>query len=267
MSCKSNHSDEDLLDMNSDAESEYKSDCDELEKNNSDGEEEDEKEDEHREEDSDVESDEDESEQEIKGLRKETEFNTDKDIDIPKHKAFSTVWNGFVRSKRKRKIIVPDEKKYRKKCLEYLDEIIDDYDRSKTLERYIYYFVCEKHTSWNELAFRTAYSSKVRSIAFNLTNKNNPNFLKKFENHEISVKKLPYMKHYEIFPEMYAPIFEKLAHKHMTKRLDENAPDGLFQCGKCRSMKTSYYSLQTRSADEPMTTYVNCLKCGTRWKE
>jgi DNA-directed RNA polymerase subunit M/transcription elongation factor TFIIS len=42
--------------------------------------------------------------------------------------------------------------------------------------------------------------------------------------------------------------------------------EGLFKCGKCKSNKTEYYQLQTRSADEPMTTYVTCRGCGNRWK-
>lgn len=41
---------------------------------------------------------------------------------------------------------------------------------------------------------------------------------------------------------------------------------GLFKCGKCKSTKTSYYQMQTRSADEPMTTYVTCMNCLSRWK-
>lgn len=42
--------------------------------------------------------------------------------------------------------------------------------------------------------------------------------------------------------------------------------NGLFKCGKCKSVKTTYYQMQTRSADEPMTTYVTCKNCGHRWK-
>jgi DNA-directed RNA polymerase subunit M/transcription elongation factor TFIIS len=41
---------------------------------------------------------------------------------------------------------------------------------------------------------------------------------------------------------------------------------GQFKCGKCKSVKTTYDQLQTRSADEPMTTYVTCLGCSNRWK-
>jgi transcription elongation factor S-II len=42
--------------------------------------------------------------------------------------------------------------------------------------------------------------------------------------------------------------------------------EGQFKCGKCKSKKTDYYQMQTRSADEPMTTYVTCKACGNRWK-
>jgi DNA-directed RNA polymerase subunit M/transcription elongation factor TFIIS len=49
-------------------------------------------------------------------------------------------------------------------------------------------------------------------------------------------------------------------------RAKEEDYEGLFKCGKCKSKKTTYYQMQTRSADEPMTTYVTCKDCGNRWK-
>lgn len=48
-------------------------------------------------------------------------------------------------------------------------------------------------------------------------------------------------------------------------RMDEEY-EGAFKCRKCGSKKTTYYQLQTRSADEPMTTYVTCLGCDNHWK-
>ena len=41
---------------------------------------------------------------------------------------------------------------------------------------------------------------------------------------------------------------------------------GLFKCPKCKHKKTTYYSMQTRSADEPMTNFITCLHCEHRWK-
>ena len=47
---------------------------------------------------------------------------------------------------------------------------------------------------------------------------------------------------------------------------EEKATTDMFQCSRCRKRKCTYYQMQTRSADEPMTTYVNCVKCNKRWK-
>ena len=41
---------------------------------------------------------------------------------------------------------------------------------------------------------------------------------------------------------------------------------GLFRCGRCKSYKTTYYQMQTRSADEPMTVFITCHACDNRWK-
>lgn len=41
--------------------------------------------------------------------------------------------------------------------------------------------------------------------------------------------------------------------------------EGIEDCKKCGSNKVSSYSVQTRSADEGMTTFCTCLSCNARW--
>jgi DNA-directed RNA polymerase subunit M/transcription elongation factor TFIIS len=41
---------------------------------------------------------------------------------------------------------------------------------------------------------------------------------------------------------------------------------GMFTCKRCYKKKVTYTQAQTRSADEPMTTFFCCLECGNRWK-
>lgn len=47
---------------------------------------------------------------------------------------------------------------------------------------------------------------------------------------------------------------------------DTQAETDQFKCGRCHQRKCKYYQLQTRSADEPMTTFVTCINCNNRWK-
>jgi len=67
----------------------------------------------------------------------------------------------------------------------------------------------------------------------------------------------------------YAKEIEIGIHKQLRKEYMNNEKknqDGFFKCGRCKSMKTTYYQMQTRSADEPMTVFVSCLNCERNWK-
>jgi len=47
---------------------------------------------------------------------------------------------------------------------------------------------------------------------------------------------------------------------------EQQAETDAFQCGRCKQRKCRYRQAQTRSADEPMTTFVTCTNCNHRWK-
>lgn len=42
--------------------------------------------------------------------------------------------------------------------------------------------------------------------------------------------------------------------------------ESLLVCGACGQNKVAYFQKQTRSADEPLTTFCRCSACGKRWK-
>ena len=41
--------------------------------------------------------------------------------------------------------------------------------------------------------------------------------------------------------------------------------EGIAECQKCGSKRTFSNQMQTRGADEPMTTFTCCAKCGHKW--
>ncbi len=55
---------------------------------------------------------------------------------------------------------------------------------------------------------------------------------------------------------------EKTYNKYAGKQVQE----GILKCPRCKSMKTEYIEVQTRSADEPTTKKCTCNDCDYRWK-
>lgn len=43
--------------------------------------------------------------------------------------------------------------------------------------------------------------------------------------------------------------------------------EGVLECIKCKSKRVFSTSVQTRAADEPMTTIAHCTKCGSQWTQ
>jgi len=118
-------------------------------------------------------------------------------------------------------------------------------------------------------SFRQRYIHKAIGLdMFNL--QTNQGLRESVQNGTIGLKNLITMTPYEMNPDLWNPVFERVAYKALRKQITTDAtqaPDGAFTCGKCKSKKTSYYQLQTRSADEPMTCFIQCIACGSRWKQ
>lgn len=56
-----------------------------------------------------------------------------------------------------------------------------------------------------------------------------------------------------------------------TKDIQSAKPEDLaesdqYECKRCHKRMVKLYQMQTRSADEPMTTFVTCVNCGNRWR-
>lgn len=122
---------------------------------------------------------------------------------------------------------------------------------------------------WNHL-FKSLYINRAISILTNLNPNSqikNRNLMRRLLQGKIDEFQLCNMTPQEMFPEKWEEWMK--THTPDESRIfksQEQSAEGLFMCGKCRTKKTTYTQAQTRSADEPMTTFVTCLNCGNRWK-
>lgn len=151
-----------------------------------------------------------------------------------------------------------------------INNIINNPNYSENLEKGIYNYTvltCKNKNivkKWNNKYFVHIYTDKLRTVLNNLENEY---ILNKIKNKEIRIHEVAFMTHQELMPQKWDHLikFKNKKDLNLYEPIIEASTDN-FTCRKCKSKKCSYYQLQTRSADEPMTTFVNCIECGNRWK-
>jgi len=124
---------------------------------------------------------------------------------------------------------------------------------------------------WDNLLFKHLYVSKIRSFYSNIAEdsyvKNNT-FKSKILNGDIKIENISELSVYDICPENWAELLDKKIKRDKLKyEMKPKAMTDQFKCRKCSGRSCSYYEVQTRSADEPMTQFISCLDCGNRWKQ
>jgi DNA-directed RNA polymerase subunit M/transcription elongation factor TFIIS len=185
-------------------------------------------------------------------------------------------------------MIVQNPENFRTNVKIILGDMLDYYKYGDNLEKGIYNFTLLESDKrniikkWNNTYFIQIYVNKYRTIYNNLKN-DNVKYL--ITEKKIKPHKLAFMTHQEMLPEKWNKLIEDIKIKNNNKytpKLEASTSD--FECIKCMDIERkkakkekreidsstftqcTYYQLQTRSADEPMTTFVTCIKCNTRWK-
>ena len=122
--------------------------------------------------------------------------------------------------------------------------------------------------TWESPQYRYRYTTRALSLEQNISNPDNPDLARTLLNRELGLKKFAGMHPMEMFPGRWEEAFERAAKLQLARAgYADGHADGAVQCSKCKSMKTSYISMQTRSADEPMTLFFSCHGCGKRWRQ
>uniref|UniRef100_A0A8D0HTK0 Transcription elongation factor n=1 Tax=Sphenodon punctatus TaxID=8508 RepID=A0A8D0HTK0_SPHPU len=113
------------------------------------------------------------------------------------------------------------------------------------------------------------YKNRVRSRISNLKDSKNPELRKNVLCGAITAEQIAVMTSEEMasneLKEIRKAMTKEAIREHQMAKTGGTQTD-LFTCGKCKKKNCTYTQVQTRSSDEPMTTFVVCNECGNRWK-
>ncbi|NXD65088.1 TCEA2 protein, partial [Eolophus roseicapillus] len=113
------------------------------------------------------------------------------------------------------------------------------------------------------------YKNRVRSRISNLKDSKNPELKKNVLCGAITPEQIAVMTSEEMasneLKEIRKAMTKEAIREHQMAKTGGTQTD-LFTCGKCKKKNCTYTQVQTRSSDEPMTTFVVCNECGNRWK-
>ena len=153
---------------------------------------------------------------------------------------------------------------FRDKVRTRLSETIPDKLTCANIELGVYNYAIktavERHIvkRWSNTSFTELYISKMKSVMFNLS----PELIASLS----EPQQIAFMTHQEMRPDKWGAMIDKQTKKHehmVTNRIQATTSD--FTCEKCKQNNCTYYQMQIRSADEPMTTFVTCTDCEIRW--
>ncbi|XP_028327323.1 transcription elongation factor A protein 3 isoform X2 [Gouania willdenowi] len=113
------------------------------------------------------------------------------------------------------------------------------------------------------------YKNRVRSRISNLKDPKNPGLRRNVLAGSIDLSRIASMSAEEMasdeLKQLRNVLTQEAIREHQMAKTGGTSTD-LLQCGKCKKRNCTYNQVQTRSADEPMTTFVLCNECGNRWK-
>lgn len=165
----------------------------------------------------------------------------------------------------------------RNKCSKMLSKQLDDEKKSRLIEKDIYNSVIsysKKNNikrSWECVAFKSLYLSRIRSFYSNIKGDSyiqNLTFKSRILEDDIKSDNISSLSHVDIFPERWKILIEeKMKKEKLRYELKPEAMTDMFKCRRCGSRSCTYYEMQTRSADEPMTQFITCLDCNNHWKQ
>jgi transcription elongation factor S-II len=164
----------------------------------------------------------------------------------------------------------------RDKAIENFTELLGDKDLSTTLESSVLHVISDQalkegiDVDWGNRVFWSMYRSRAISIYENLRDgyvQNSEKWSDKLKSGEVTPRAFAEMTAVDMYPRRWKESIEQIIEAEKKLYSKKDSASIFLYCSRCKKQaKCDYYQLQTRSADEPMTTFVTCLECDRRWK-
>ena len=119
--------------------------------------------------------------------------------------------------------------------------------------------------------FTICYMNAARRVVSNLDPNSyvqNLQLLEKVRSKDIDIELLSQMNATDYAPHLYSEMRDRqLLREQQQLEGNKAMATDLFKCNRCKKRETTFYELQTRSADEPMTKFITCVNCGNHWRQ
>lgn len=125
--------------------------------------------------------------------------------------------------------------------------------------------------TWDHTNFKWVYGMVAKRTASNFQPDSyvqNTDLIARWKDGEFTLDQIAHWSPYDLKPSHWKDL------KDQQFRRDKRILEGnlamatdRFRCSRCQKKMCTYYELQTRSADEPMTIFISCVNCGKQWKQ
>lgn len=121
----------------------------------------------------------------------------------------------------------------------------------------------------NDRSTSSGYRDRIRTLAYNLSCAGSDVLRSDVVDKHISARELCDMSTEELAPDYIKATRERMKERTTAAAITYQPVGikGLFICKRCHSDETISTEMQTRSADEPMTIFIQCVKCKNRWRK
>ena len=185
-------------------------------------------------------------------------------IDIKITNILLLLYTGVMRT-------ITDPKKTRTKLVDALSNIVGSKgNKAVNIEKGIYNYTIDEAgrknlvKKWENIHFVEIYLTRFRTVFNNL--KTSPYLLEQINQNKWKPHEVAFLSHYEMSPVRWEKLIAEKQERDKNIYDVQKKINSEFKCRRCKSNNCSYYQLQTRSADEPMTVFVTCHVCNVTWK-